>query len=154
VPDWATSLLASLLGGAIALSGVWFQANEQRRRELRAATALRTERFARMLSLLNEYSPDRVERLVLGRGQPITDAVMIQERLRPLRDELAIVAASEPGNARQILSLVERASAYLDSLPMIDHWEGDTPILRRTLNEADAQRLYGEIMALAEQLAR
>ena len=153
MPDWATSLLASLVGGIIALSGVWLQLREQRRRELRAAEAGRTERFARMLALLNEYSPDRVERLAVERGQPVTDAVMVEERLRPLRDELAIVAASEPENARQILDLVDRASAYMDALPMIDHWEGETPILKRTLADADARRLYEEAMALAERLA-
>jgi len=78
---------------------------------------------------------------------------MVEERLRPLRDELAIVAAGEPENAEQILALVDRASAYLDSLPMIDHWEGDTPILKRTISEADARGLYLDALVLAGQLA-
>jgi hypothetical protein len=143
-------LLASLVGGIIALSGVWLQLREQRRRELRAATGQRTERFARMLALLNEYSPDRVERLIIGRGQPVTDAVMV----RSVSDLFARNwQSSQPENARQMLELVDRASVYLDSLPVIDHWEGDTPILNQTLAEADGRRLYEDAMTLAEQLA-
>jgi hypothetical protein len=52
-----------------------------------------------------------------------------------------------------MLELVDRASVYLDSLPVIDHWEGDTPILNQTLAEADGRRLYEDAMTLAEQLA-
>jgi hypothetical protein len=107
MPDWATSLLATFVGAGAALAGVWLQLREQRRREKSSAVAARIGRFARVLALLNEYSPDRVERLVVERGQPFTDAGVLGERLNPLRDELALVAAAEPENARQIFDLVD-----------------------------------------------
>jgi hypothetical protein len=78
---------------------------------------------------------------VVERGQPFTDAGVLGERLNPLRDELALVAAAEPENARQIFDLVDRVSAYLDSLPVIDHWEGERPILKGLLPPTNAQAL-------------
>lgn len=153
MPDWATALIAALIGGFLSLAGVWIQLAAQQRQARAAARASHAAVFARVLAIVEQYNPERAAKM-LAAQEPMPRGWDAEQVLAPVRDGLATFAAENPRSASEALELVRLIYAYFDALPGIDHWEGERAVVVASTS-ADARRnAYERIEELAQSQLR
>lgn len=153
MPDWLTALFAALAGGLLSLAGVWVQLYNQQRQAKEAARTSQAGVFARVLAIIEQYNPDRAERM-LALQEPMPRGWDAEQVLAPVRDGLATYAAANPKSAPEVLELVRLIYAYFDALPGIDHWEGETAVVAVSTPEEERRRIYSRIGELVQEQLR
>jgi hypothetical protein len=153
MPDWTLSLLATFVGAAAALAGVWVQLRAQRQREEREGRAARTGLFGRVLGLLAEFSPERIDRMAKTADiGTVSEIVQTRQRLNPLREGLAVLAANEPDQADLIFELIGHVTAYFECLPVVESG-GDSVRLRPRVAQEEVIRLHQEAVVATQRAA-
>jgi hypothetical protein len=153
MPAWLTTLFAALLGGFLSLAGVWMQLRSQQRQARDAARSSRSVVFARVLALMQQYNPDRAQRMLTAQ-EPMPRGWDAEQILAPVRDSLAACAADEPSTAKETLQLVDLLYAYFDALPGIDHWEGERAVVTAETPDGVRREVYSRIEEVATKQLR
>lgn len=153
MPEWLTALLAALLGGFLSLAGVRMQLQHQERQARASARASHAAVFARVLAIVEQYNPDRAQRMMEAQ-EPLPRGWDAEQILAPVRDGLATYAAENPQSAPETLELVRLMYAYFDQMPGIDHWEGERAVVVANASRDSRRDAYDRIGEIARSQLR